>query len=430
VSEARPAAAGGATGAGGPSAAEGASGATGAASPASDAALLARRADFPILENTVYMVSHSLGAMPRGVFEEMQAFASAWATRGVRAWGDSWWEMPITVGNLLGRILNAPAGSVAMLQNVTVAMEALLSAFDWKGPRNGLVTTDVDFPSCLYLMEGFRRRGARLVRVPSRDGLTFDMAELLAAIDETTQVVVISHVLFKSAEIVDVPAVVRRAREVGALVLLDAYQSVGTVPCDVTALDVDFLVGGSVKWLCGGPGAGYLYVKPSLLESLEPTFCGWNAHATPFTFDPARLEYRHDAGRFLNGTPHVACLYAAQVGYRIIADIGVPAIRARSLKLTTRLMERSRAAGFTVNSPDDPARRAGTITLGVPDGHAVAKALIAREFIVDFRPGAGVRVGPHFYNTEDEVDAIVAEMETILRTGAHRQYLDTFGQVG
>jgi kynureninase len=391
--------------------------------------LLGWRAEFPILDHTVYMVSHSLGAMPRGVYGELRAFADAWATRGVRAWGEGWWEMPITVGNMIAGIVNAPAGSVAMVQNVTIGVEAIASSYDWSGARNRIVTTEVDFPSVLYLLDGLGRRGARVHRVPSADGLYFDMQQLLEAIDEETQLVVVSHVLFKSAAIVDIAPIVARAREVGAHVLLDAYQSVGTVPCDVTALDVDYMTGGSVKWLCGGPGAGFVYAKPSLIPTLRPSFVGWQAHETPFTFDPKPITYRNDAGRFLNGTPHIPCLYAAASGYRIIAEVGVENIRARSLKLSQQLFDRADAAGLTINSPREAHRRGATVTLGVPEAQAVAKTLISREFIVDYRPGAGIRVGPHFYNTEDEVDAIVAEIQNILKSGAWKDHRAAAGEV-
>jgi kynureninase len=390
--------------------------------PTAEESLLAWRAEFPILDHTVYMVSHSLGAMPRGVYGELRAFADAWASRGVRAWGEGWWELPITVGNMIASIVNAAPGSVAMVQNVTIGVEAIASSYDWSARRNRIVTTDVDFPSVLYLLEGIARRGARLHRVPSPDGLYFDMQQLLDAIDEETALVVVSQVLFKSAAIVDVEPIVSRARAVGAHVLLDGYQSVGTVPCDVTALDVDYLVGGSVKWLCGGPGAGYVYAKPDLIPTLRPSFVGWQAHEMPFAFDAGPIRYRHDAGRFLNGTPHVPCLYSAASGYRIIAEVGVETIRARSLQLSQRLFDRADAAGFTINSPREAERRGATVTLGVPEAAAVARTLISREFIVDYRPGAGIRVGPHFYNTEEEVDAIVAEIQNILKSGAWKDH--------
>jgi kynureninase len=404
--------------AGSPAPARAASSGAGSSSTAS---LLGWREEFPILDHTVYMVSHSLGAMPRGVWGELRDFGNAWAGRGVRAWHEGWWEMPITVGNLIGRIIGAPPDSVAMIQNVTIAVEVVLSCYDWSERRNTIVTTDVDFPSVLYVLEGMKRRGARLKRVPSRDGFTFEMEELLRAIDEETRLVVISHVLFKSATIVDVLPIVRRAREVVAHVLLDAYQAAGTVSIDVQAFDVDFLTGGSVKWLCGGPGAGYLYVKPSLCDTLEPAFAGWAAHADPFSFDPGPIRYEKGIARFQSGTPHIPCLYSAVSGYRIVKEIGVEAIRRRSLELTARLIARADEYGFTVNSPRDPERRGGTVSVGVPEADRVARTLIDREFIIDYRPGAGIRIGPHFYNSEDEIDAIMKEMRVIVDTGAHRE---------
>lgn len=385
--------------------------------------LLAWRAEFPILEQSVYLVNHSLGAMPRAVYGELRDFADAWAERGVRAWGEGWWDLPLTVGNMLAGLMNAPAGSVAMMQNVTVAMEAVVAGYEWRGSRNGIVTTDVDFPSVLYLLEGWTRHGARVVRVPSADGLDLDVERVIAAIDESTRLVVLSHVLFRSARLIDPTPVVRRAREVGAHVVLDTYQSLGAVPVDATALDVDYIVGGSVKWLCGGPGAGYLYVKPSRLAERTTAFAGWQAHEDPFAFDPGPLRPRADTGRFLNGTPHVPCLYAARAGYAIIAAVGVAAIRARSIALTGRLIERADEYGFTVVAPRDPAGRGGSVILNVPEAEAVARTLIDREFIVDYRPGAGIRIGPHFYNTEDEVDSIAREIRNILAAGAHREYI-------
>jgi kynureninase len=383
--------------------------------------LLDWRDEFPILDHSVYMVSHSLGAMPRGVWAELRSFGDAWATRGVRAWEEGWWDMPLAVGDMIGGIIGADPGYTAMLQNVTIAVEVILSSYDWSEPRNTIVTTDVDFPSVLYLLEGMKRRGARLVRVPSPDGFRFEMEDLLRAIDERTRVVVVSHVLYKSATIVDVKTIVRRAREVGAHVLLDAYQAAGTVPIDVKELDVDFLAGGSVKWLCGGPGAGYLYVKPALCDSLEPAFAGWAAHNEPFAFDPGPIRYAPGITRFMSGTPHIPCLYSARAGYQVVTEIGVDAIRERSLQLTGRLIDRADEFGFAVNSPRSPEERGGTVSLGVPDAAEVAKILIAREFIVDYRPGAGIRIGPHFYNTLDEIDAITMEMRNILDAGSHRK---------
>ena len=280
--------------------------------------LLVWRDRFPILENSTYLVSHSLGAMPRAVRDQLTEFADRWETRGVRAWSEGWWEMPVEVGNLLARLIGAPKESVSMHMNVTLAQAIFLSALDWSGPRNRIVCTDLDFPSVLYLYQGLAAHGAEIVRVPSDDGITVDPQRVADAIDDRTAVVAVSHVIFRSGAILDVEPIVARAREHGALTLLDAYQSVATVPVDVDALGVDALTGGSVKWLCGGPGAGFLYVRPEVAEQLRPRLTGWMAHPQPFAFDPGPMEPAGGGVRFLNGTPAIPVLYAARSGYEII----------------------------------------------------------------------------------------------------------------
>lgn len=385
-----------------------------------DADLLRWRSEFPILEKTVYMISNSLGAMPRGVWESLKGYADTWAGRGVRAWHEGWWEMPLTTGNLLADILNAPHGSISMHQNVSVAEAIVLSCFDFAGKRNKIVYTAMNFPSVMYVMEEQKRRGARIVEVPAdADGIGVALDRLLAAIDEETLLVPVSHVLFRSAFIQDAEAIVRRAHEVGALVVLDVYQSAGCVPVDLRGWNVDLAVGGSVKWLCGGPGAGYLYVRPDLAERLRPMNTGWQAHARPFAFEPGAMRWGAPEWRFLNGTPNIPALAAAEPGYRIVREIGVDRIRRRSLRLTRLLLDEAAAAGLKVRCPKDESHRGGTVALDVPDAEAVCQELLRRQVIVDFRPGAGVRVSPHFYSTEDECRAVVAETRKILRERGH-----------
>jgi kynureninase len=229
-------------------------------------------------------------------------------------------------------------------------------------------------------------------------------------------------VLFKTGEIQDVAAIVRRAHDVGAHVVLDAYQSAGIVPLDVTGLNVDFAVGGSVKWLCGGPGNGWLYVRPDLAETLEPTFVGWQAHARPFDFEP-ELEYAEGSARFLTGTPNVPALYAATAGYDLIEEIGVDRIREQSLRQTRLLIDLCDEAGFDVGSPRDPARRGGTVTVRTPEFEAVHKELTERQILCDFRPDAGLRLGPHYYNTDDELRHAVGEIVQIVTSGAYERHL-------
>jgi kynureninase len=374
--------------------------------------LLAYRDRFPILRDCTYLINHSLAAMPSGAEDRLLEYARMWRERGIRAWGEGWWEMPIAVGDQIGRIIGAPPGSTVMHQNVTIAEEIVLSCFRNPGRRNKIVYEEQNFPSVRYLYQA--QPDLAVVAVE-------DDRAIVDAIDERTLLVPISHVLFKNAEIQDVAPIVARAHEVGAYVVLDCYQSAGVVPFDVMQLDVDFAVGGSVKWLCGGPGAGWLYVRPDLAERLEPTFVGWQGHARPFAFEP-ELEYAHGARRFLTGTPNVPALYAATAGYDIVEEVGVERIRERSLALTQLLIDLLDDAGLEVGSPREPSRRGGTVLVVTPDHAAVHKELGERGIICDFRPDAGVRIGPHFYNTEDELRHTVEQLAEIVESGAYARH--------
>jgi kynureninase len=392
--------------------------------------LLAWREEFPTVEATLHFASHTLGAMPRGVEEALRRYVHLWRSRGIRAWEEEWFRLPMETADVLASILAAEPGTVTMFENVTIAQAVALSGVGFTGPRNRLVCTMEDFPSVLYLYEGLARRGAEVARVhakpapgapPGVPPRHIEVADLVAAIDERTAVVALSHVLFRTAELLDLEPVVRRAHECGALVLVDAYQSVGTVPVDVGALDLDLVTGGSVKWLCGGPGAGWLYVRPDLAERLEPTFVGWQGHARPFAFEP-ELEYAPGVRRFLTGTPNVPALYAASAGYDVIEEVGVERIRERSLALTQLLIDLLDEAGLEVASPREPARRGGTVLVRTPDHAAVHRELGERGIICDFRPDAGVRLGPHFYNTEDELRHTVEQLAEIVSSGAYARH--------
>lgn len=386
--------------------------------------LLRYRAEFPILERTTYLVSNSLGAMPRTVPERLARYCSEWAERGVRAWGEGWWEMPVTVGDEIAPLIGAGPGDVAMLPNVTTSQAAVLSALTYDAPRDSIVMTGLDFPSVRYVYDALATRlGARMVVVPGDDGAneSVDLDRLLEAIDERTRLVAVSHVLFRSAWVMDVDAICRRAHEVGALVSLDAFHSVGVLPVDVTKSGVDFLAGGVLKWLCGGPGGAFLYVAPRIRNQLSPAFTGWQAHARPFAFE-GEMEYADAAWRWLNGTPSIPALYAATEGPRIVREAGVRAIREKSVRQTGRLIALADASGFPVRAPRDPARRGGTVAFDLPHAYEVSRALLARDILVDYRPGAGIRVAPHFYTTDDELDLVVAAMREILESGAWRNF--------
>jgi kynureninase len=376
--------------------------------------LTAYRDRFPILENTTYLINHSLGAMPAAAEERMLEFARAWRERGIRAWAEGWWEMPITVGDQVGRIIGAPQGSTVMHQNVAVAEAIVISCFRPVDPgRNRVVYEEGNFPSIRYLYQAQPELEVVVVA---------DDEAIVEAIDDRTLLVPITHVLFKTAEIQDAEAIVRRAHEAGAHVVLDAYQSAGIVPLDVTALNVDFAVGGSVKWLCGGPGNGWLYVRPDLAEVLKPTFIGWQAHARPFGFEP-ELEYAEGAARFLTGTPNVPALYAATAGYDLIEEIGVDRIRENSVRQTQLLIDLLDEAGFEVGSPRDAARRGGTVTARTPEFEAVHTELARRQILCDFRPDSGLRLGPHYYNTDDELRHAVGQITEIVDTGVYERHL-------
>lgn len=377
--------------------------------------LLSWRQEFPILDTCTYLVSHSLGAMPARTERYLATFTTEWGTRGVRAWHEGWWEIGRVTGDILAPTIGAAPGTISMHQNATVAQSIVLSCFSFNGPRRRVVVQDLDFPSNHYLFHGFQRYGAEIVTVPSDDRVRGRIDRVVDAIDERTALVSLSLVLFRSAHLQDVTPVIEQAHRVGAKVVLDLYQAAGAVPVDVTALGVDFAVGGSVKWLCGGPGAGYLYVRPDLMQDLQPAVVGWAGHAEPFQFTPGPIAYAEGLERFQSGTPNVPSLYSARGGYEIVREIGVPAIREKSLRLTRRLMDAARARGWRLNTPDGDHERGASVVIDVPDGATVTQGLLARNVIVDFRPGAGIRIAPHFYNTEAEIDHAVDVLAALTR---------------
>lgn len=379
------------------------------------------RAEFPILDRTVYMISNSLGAMPRQTARNLAEYAEVWATRGVRGWEDRWWEMPIEVGNKIAGIIGAPAGSVSMHENVTTAHLVAMSCERPRPARRTIVCTEMDFPSMLYLYRAQQALGFEVRVVPGEPDLSVATERLIDAIDDRTAIVAFSHVLFRTSYIMDAAAIARKARAVGASVILDTYQSAGIVPLDVTALGIDFAVGGCLKWLCGGPGNAFLYTRPDRLKTAAPSFTGWVARARPFAFEPDDTTLRDDAMHMMNGTPSIPAYYAAIAGLDIIGEVGVPAIRAKSSRMTARLLERADHYGFPSAAARDPERLAGTVAIDVPDAALVARTLKAREFIVDYRPPVGIRLSPHFYNTMEEVDRIAAEVASIV---SKRDYVE------
>jgi kynureninase len=377
--------------------------------------LLRYRSEFPILERTTYLISNSLGAMPRGVYDAMHDYAETWATRGVRAWEERWWMLAAQVGDEIGSLMKAPKGSVSTHQNVTTCQAVIASCFDFSGKRNKVVYTDMNFPSVMYFWEAQQARGARVHMVTTDDGITVPTQRLLDAIDDQTLLVPISHVIFRSAFINDARAIIDKVHKVGALVVLDTFQSLGTVPVDVQELNTDFACGGVLKWLCGGPGVGYLYIRPDLGKKLIPSFTGWIAHENPFAFEIGANRYTEPPYRFMNGTPHVPALEACRPGVKIVSEVGVDQIRQKSKHQTARLIELADEHGWRVNTPRNAEQRGGTVSIDMPDSYDVCRELLKRDILVDYRPKAGVRMSPHFYNTDAELETAMDAVEDILK---------------
>ncbi len=374
--------------------------------------LLDRRDDYPVLAGATYLASHTLGAMHRGSPQRLAEYAAQWAERGVVAWED-WLPEMTRVADLVGGLLGAPAGTTVLRQNVADLLGDVISALDWSGPRNRVVTSALEWPGSLNTWSQIPRLGGEREVVPGKPDGSLDLDRLLAAVDERTLLVECSHVLFRTAEVVDVAALVERAHQVGALCMVDGYQAAGTLPVDVVGLGVDLYVGGSVKYLSGGPGNGWLYVAPDVIDGLRPVTTGWFGTAQPFAFDPD-LVYAEGIRRFAGGTPGVPAAYAAAPAFQALSDIGIDRVRARSLSLTQPLLEAALERGFTVRSPHEGSRRGGHVTIDPGESSRVHDELHRRGFVVDHRPGVGIRVSPHFYNSLEETLAVLDAMSDVL----------------
>lgn len=387
--------------------------------------LLKWRDEFPILQKYNYLINNSLGAMPRGVYDSLHEYADTWAEHGVTAWSKVWWDLNGQVGDKIAPLMGAPAGSVLIHQNASIANSILFSGLDFSDPRrNKVVITDMDFPSDIYVLRQWLPEHINIHMVKTHDGITIDTDELLNAIDEHTRLVSVSHVLFRSAYIMPVQEIVAKAHSVGAQVVFNGYHSVGVIPVDVTEMNVDFYIGGVLKWLCGGPGGVFMYVRPDLLTTLNPKVTGWFAHQQPFEFDVENFTRREDSYRLMNGTPGIPSLYAIQPGVDIIAQVGVDNIREKSVRQTSMLIDLADAAGYEVVSPRDSAQRAGTVTLNPPEAYGVSRELLARNIKIDYREGAGIRVAPHFYNTDEEVQQAMATIGEILKDGSWKPHAE------
>ncbi|MEO8874217.1 MAG: aminotransferase class V-fold PLP-dependent enzyme [Polyangiaceae bacterium] len=386
-----------------------------AANVVDEAALLATRDEFPTLKKGVHLISHSLGAMPKSARVHATKFLDEWENESINAWG-SWLPAVRSLSDIIASVLGVKAGTVTILPNVSTVQAVVASCFDFSGKRNKIVYDELNFSTVHYVWQEQVRRGARLDIVKSADGIHPPIEALLKAIDEETLVVPISHVLFRSSGLFDAKRVIDRAHEVGALVILDCYQSAGTVPLELENWNCDIACGGSVKWACGGPGAAYIYVRPDLLPKLKPMSTGWFGHQAPFAFDMGEMKYADDIWRMIGGTPAIPGVYTARAGWEIVQKLGVQNIRKKSLRQTALLREKVESRGFTVNTPKGDNERGGTICFDFQGADTISKALCERKFFHDYRPRCGIRISPHFYTTDDELDSFLSELDTLRKS--------------
>ena len=363
------------------------------------------RNEFPTLASGIHLLSHSLGPVPRAARESMLAYIDAWEHHTSEdAWATSWWQLSRRVGDRIARILGAAPASVQIQPNASLALATVSSCFDFRSGRNKVVTTALDFPSMEYYWDAQRQIGARVEVVPSNDGISVPLERILEAIDSETCLIALAHTSYCSSYRVDVPAIVKRAHEKGARVLLDVYQSAGVVQLNAADWNVDFLIGGSIKWLCGGPSCGYLYVRPELQGDLRPRLTGWVAHDSPFDFAHAPMRYARSVRRFAQGTPSIPALYSTIPGLEIIEAVGIPEIAAESERRTQLMIDFALERGWTINTPVEKNRRGGSVMIGVENARDLVEQLAEKKVFVDSRPRVGLRVSPHFFNTDEEIE--------------------------
>ena len=369
------------------------------------------RSQFPILTNSTYLVSHSMGAAPLGARSALETYWNEWADDGPEAW-ERWLPRIAEIADGIGAIIGAAPGTMFLGPNVSVLQAAVATCFDFRSARNEVVYESLQFPSLTYVWREWERYGAAIRIVGSDDGRTIPTERIVEAITEKTALAVISHAYYVSGAIADVRAIQARCRSVGALLCVDAYQTTGVYPYDVTEWDLDLATGGSHKWLCGGPGCGWIYCKPTLLDQFRPAITGWMAHARPFGFEPAPIVHAPSMYRFGHGTPTIPGYMVARPGHDVIAAIGVGRIREHNVRLTEKIVGMALERGLRVSSPLEPHRRTGWIGLDFDGVERAYHRLISERVFVDYRPGCGIRVGPHFYTVDDEIDEFFRVLDT------------------
>ncbi len=374
---------------------------------------LAKRSEYPSLTQNIYLISHTLGAMPQAARSNAQEFLDGWELETFHTLERAWIPAMESLANTIARVLGVAPNTVTLQPNCSTALAVIASALRADGARRRVVYDDLNFTTVHNVWQVQERHGLEMQIVPSPDGISLPTEALIAAIDERTLVVPISHVQFRNAAMYDVPRIVERAHEVGALVFLDCYQSAGIVPLELERWGVDLACGGSIKWACGGPGVGYLYVNPKVAARLEPTMTGWLAHEDPFAFELGPMRYAQGPWRFASGVPAIPSMYTARAGWEAIDQLGVEAIRAKSLRQTAFVREQALQRGCRIQTPSADDARGGTMTIDFPGAQQACSMLQERHILVDFRPRGGMRISPHFYTSDDELDALFTELDIV-----------------
>jgi kynureninase len=374
------------------------------------------RQEFPVVQRKSYLISASLGPVSERAKRHLDEFIAGWATIGAPEpfWFGRIFPEIREVKRLYAGMIGAEPAEMAVTTNVTMALSSVLSCLDFGGQRNRIVLTELDFPTDGHVALAQARRGAEVVFLASPDGLTVPLESFAEAIDERTAVVIINRVLYRSSALLDVKEICRMAREAGAWTVIDDFHGAGIIPIDVHDVGCDFHTTGVLKWLCGGPGLAFLYARKELLPSLEPTVAGWWSQREPFAFRLKELDWHPSARRFETGTHPAPSAFIAHGGLEIITEVGPSRIRERQGELTDYVMERADAAGLVVRTPRARTGRGGVVNVGVGE-HAekVAEALFERDVCVDHR-GDGIRVSPHFFNTEEDIDRLFDVLRDIL----------------
>jgi kynureninase len=381
-----------------------------------DRSLESYREEFPVLARKSYLISASLGPISRRARRRLEAYVDDWETIGAPEpfWFGRIFPEIREVKRLHAGLIGADPSELAITTNVTMALASVLSCLDLSGARNRIVLTELDFPTDGHVALAQRRRGGEVVFLESPDGLTVPMESFAQAIDERAAMVIINRVLYRSSALLDVREICRLAREAGAWTVIDDFHGAGIVPIDVHEIGCDFHTTGVLKWLCGGPGLTFLYARKDLIPTLEPTIAGWWSQREPFAFRIKEMDWHPTARRFETGTHPAPAAFVAHGGLEIISEVTPERIRDRQGELTDHVMERADAAGLEVRTPRDRTERGGVVNVGVGDqAEKIAEALFERDVCVDYR-GDGIRVSPHFFNTEADIDRLFRALRDLV----------------